>query len=561
MTGYLSNEADLCERFGIPPRMDTVELIARLFAQLGADACSHLRGSFLVVTFAEGRATVARDQLGGRPLVYARVTDGVVFAEHVRDLLDLMDSAPHPDRISVARWIGTGLLPPGRSLYEGVSRLGPAHRLLLSRGGVEVERYWRPRFEGTLAGSRSAVAEHVRDEAFAAVARASEGTANPALRLSGGLDSSCVAAGLAAHFEDPQQAIALGAVFPEHPGTDESELIQATARHTGLRLRQVVFDDRRSILAAALEHMARWRVPVATPNLFVWKPVMAIAREMGIELMLDGEGGDELFRLAPSLIADRLRRGRIPSAWALTAEIPGIGTHPERAIRMRALRVFGLGPLIPSRARRWRRRRAALRSRDPLLHDAEALALCELDDPSRGRDLDGPLWWQALAGTLIDGDSALDVSAHMRREAHEEQIDRRHPFLHDLELVRAMLSVPPQMQFDALRDRVLLREGLSGYVPEAVLRRDWKSTFTPVMLAGLARDRAAIVAQLAQPHAPVREYVRGEGLDSLLELSPENPAASGRLWRAGMIDSWLRLSEEPGYLQELERAIGANSRA
>ena len=61
------------------------------------------------------------------------------------------------------------------------------------------------------------------------------------------------------------------------------------------------------MLAPALEHIDRWSLPPVTPNLFVWRPVMARARELGVDVMLDGEGGDELFGFAPYLIADMLR--------------------------------------------------------------------------------------------------------------------------------------------------------------------------------------------------------------------------------------------------------------
>jgi asparagine synthase (glutamine-hydrolysing) len=560
ITGRLSNESELRERFGMPADTGASALVARLYAKLGPSAHEHLRGSFLVVALGEGRASVVRDHLGGRPLVYARVGDGVLFSEHARDLLDLMSATPGPDRASVIQWIDTGTLPARRSLHEGIHRLAPAHRLALSSGRVAIECYWYPRYEGAFEDSRTGVVERVRSEAFGAIARAAEGSLHPALRLSGGLDSSCVAAGLSWCLPDPSKAVAFGAVFPEHPGTDESALIQATARHTGLTLRQVAFDARRSILSPALRHLARWRLPPATPNLFVWEPVMALARELGIDVMLDGEGGDELFGLAPQLIADRLRAGRIPSAWSLTGGIPGIGAHPSRRIRLRALRVFGLRPMVPWRVRRWRRRRAT-RARDPLLRQADLHELVRLEEPLLGNDLEGPMWWQARAGVLIGGDSAFDVSAHMRREALDERIDRRHPFLHDLELVCAMLRVPPSMQFDALRDRALLRDALKDRVPAAVLTRDAKSSFTPVMLTGLARDRDVLISQLAQKNTPVRGYVRGDGLDALLEIEPADAMSLAQLWRVGMVDSWLRLGERPDYPQELERTIRHVDRA
>ena len=434
-------------------------------------------------------ATIVRDHLGGRPLVHALMGGGALFAEHERAIVELLSSTPGPDRLALAQWIERGSVPPGRTLFEGIRRIPPAHRVLLSAGRVAVEPYWRPRYEGVVAGSREAIAERLRTAAFAAVQGAARGARQPAVRLSGGLDSACVAAGLAAQQMSASRALALGTVFPTHPETDERELIQATARHTGLPLELIPFDDRASILAPALEHIDRWSLPPVTPNLFVWKPLMASARRLGVDVMLDGEGGDELFGFAPHLIADMLRTGRALTAWRLTRRIPEVGANAGVRMRLRAMRVYGVSGLIPSALKR-RRRRTASSSPGSLLLAADASALLELADGRQARRLDGPLWWRALAEDLTQAGEALGVSGHLRRESIDERIDRRHPFLFDLDLLRTVLADPPGMQFDPIRDRALLRDALAGHIPEAVRTRYAKSFFTDLAAPGAAAEGA-----------------------------------------------------------------------
>ncbi len=487
-------------------------------------------------------ARVARDRLGGRPLVYSRVGDGVLFAEHEHQILDLLATVPGPDRLALEHWIERGGIPPGRTLYEGILRLPPAHRLVLSRDGVAVERYWAPRYEGTVAGSREEIAERLRAEAFAAIDRAA-GPDRVAVRLSGGLDSACVAAGLAAREAGADGALALAAVFPGQAETDERELIEATARQAGLELERVRFDGPAPVLAPALRHIERWRLPPASPNLFVWEPVAALARRRGVTAMLDGEGGDELFGLAPYLIADALRRGRLGQAWSLTAGIPGMGESPDQRVRLRALRVFGVGGLAPARARRRRRRRAARRAEASLLTEPGLLALAELDDRAAESGLDGPLWWRGLAASLSGGGEAFDVSGHLRRTAVDSGVDGRHPFLFDSDLVEAVLAIPPRLQFDPVRDRALLRDALRGRIPEQVRTRYAKSHFTPLLVAALAGvDGERLAVGLARPGAPIRAFLRGDALDSLLArrdaAMPAGPAL--RLWRVGVANEWLK---------------------
>jgi asparagine synthetase B (glutamine-hydrolysing) len=560
-SGRLTNAEELRGRLGVPAGVSPAELVACAFAQLREDACTLLRGTFALAVHdrERQRAAVVRDQLGGHPLLCVAVAGGALFAEHERTLVQLLPSTPAPDPLSLAQWIERGSVPPERTLFAGVERVPPGGRALLSDEEISIERYWRPRYCGVVAGSPRELGERLREAAFAAIARAADGASAPGLLLSGGLDSSCVAAGLAARARTGgARALALSGVFPNRPETDERELIEATASHAGLPLELIAFDERASILVPALEHIERWLLPPVTPNLFAWRPLMARARALGIDAMLDGEGGDELFGFAPQLIADRLRAGRWLSAWRLTGRIPGVGPEADARMRARALRVYGVSRLLPAAVRRRRELARGLRSPRSLLRADHEVALSELERARQARDrLDGPLWWQGLAQRLAGAGEALGVSAHLRREAVDERIDRRHPFLFDLELLAAVLQSPPQPLFD-VRDRALLRDGLIGHVPETVRTRHEKSFFNSLLDTGLAADGGLLSAGPSQKDAPVRAFVRGERLRALLAQAPSPPDGAGarRLWQVGLADVWLRSLERPEYPQELrEQAL------
>ena len=145
------------------------------------------------------------------------------------------------------------------------------------------------------------------------------------------------------------------------------------------------------------------------------------------------------------------------------------------------------------------------------------------------------------------------MSAHLRREAIDERIDRRHPFLFDLDLLRAVLANPPAMQFDPVRDRALLRDALAGQIPEAVRTRHAKSFFTGLLGAGLAADGALLAGGPARGDAPVRAFVRAEPLERLLREAsdPRDDRAARGLWHVGLADVWLRALEHPQYPREL----------
>lgn len=486
---------------------------------------------------------VCRDPLGRRPLVYARLGSGVVWAEHEHEVVARLPATPAPDPPALRSWLEHGTLPLGRTLYGGIHRVPPGCRLIEADGTVALERHWQPRFAGTVSGGRDELVDWLRGEVFAAVARAVTDRGVTAVRLSGGLDSAAVAAGLRARSQAGDSALGLSLVFPDHPETDERELIEATSAHVGLAVEQVPFAPGRELLPAVRRHIERWRLPPASPNLFLWEPLMARAREAGVVRMLDGEGGDELFGTAPDLIAERLRRGRVAGAWELCGRIPGVGVEPGRRLRLRALRRFGLSPLIPERIRRIRRiRRARNEGAGSLLAEADRIEQAELE--REWRPPDGPLWWRGLLAALTDAD-ALDVAAQLRRKEVDGGIECRHPFLFDLKLVEAVLRLPPELGFDPVRDRPLLRDALAGYVPEAVRRRTVKARFNPLPAEALAgTEGKRMLAALAERGAPVRAYVSGPALDRLLADPYRGSGAPQlRLWRIGIADLWLRSLE------------------
>jgi asparagine synthase (glutamine-hydrolysing) len=542
--GEPEDRGTLAARFGRGHHGDLPAAFGRALTELGEAAYGLLCGRFVVVSLDRdrGRCLLARDQLGAQPLVHARVAGGVLFTEHECDLLDLLPHTPGPDRLALLQWIENGLTLPGRTLYEGLQRLPAGHQLILGDPHVSVERWWNARYEGIEEGSAMASAERLREAAFAAIGRAAAGARRPAVKLSGGLDSACVAAGMAVDGFADDGALALGGSFATHAVADESELIEETARHTHLPLELVAFDPARSMLAPALAHIARWRLPPATPNLFLWQPVTARARELGVDRMLDGEGGDELFGLAAYLIADMLRAGRLPTAWSLTGRIPGMGLHPGRQVRLRVLRRYGLSPLVPAPVRRRRETRATrIVSASAIVARADAQALTELRMATARDRHNGPFWWRFQVESLIDMHDLLDMGAHFRREAVDGNIDGRHPFLYDLQLIETVLRLPPRAQFDPVRDRPLLRDALTGLIPEAVRTRHQKSHFTPLVLAGMRAEEAGLIEPLRRADAPVRAYVVPEALDRKIEGSPDDRpmGGAGPLWLVAIANRWL----------------------
>lgn len=524
--------------------------LARAFALRGERAFGLLHGEWAAVVWDAERDTVviSRDPLGGRSIHHA----GNVFGGEARDVLAVLSATPPPDRRAVSAWLAFGVMPEGGTLYAGVGRLAPGRALAL---GSAARQWWAPAFrEPDPAAGRP---ERLRAAVDAAVARAAPAGERAGVLLSGGLDSAIVAA--AARASRPgSPPLACSAIFPGDPEADESGLIDILTRHLGLDALRSVADWGRPLLGG-LRYLATWRLPSTSPNTFLWLPLLTRAAEEGVEAMLDGQGGDELFDQRPFyLFADLVARGRFDAAWRLTLRYPGTRGGVGRRHRLRILAHFLRRGLMPHRLHR---RLAHRRRATGLLRPADARAAIDLVDEWAWLSADGPRWWAYRCNGLIRVPQLLDAAGSLRRTATLAALSDRHPLMVDAQLVEYALGVPPESSFDPRFDRPLARASQDGRLPDAVRLRPEKSGFSNFLATSLRRGEAAVLTDLLDPAAArVREYVDAERLRCAVAplRDPRLAAdAAGSLWQLGALECWLRQLETPRFAAELTERYGS----
>lgn len=522
------------------------ELVAEGWRRLGPAVLERLSGEFSLVIWDEERAEglLARDRTGARPLHYSAVAGELTFGSDVREVLSLLPLRPPPDPLYLAAWVAAEDPPAGLTAYEGVKSLAPGGCLTLSGGRWQERRFWEPRYAGKLDLSRAEAAERVRDELGRSVARAVSGGEPAGLLLSGGLDSASVAASAA------DELTAYSATFPRDPTMDESRLIDVLLRELGLPgVRMEVHDG--SILAGALDHLEDWQLPLAAQNSFFWRPLFERAREDGIGVMLDGEGGDLLFMPVHALMADRIAHGRLTSAMRLARRLPGAGDSPRREVTRRLVRENGIRGAVPARVHEALR---SMRGRGPeappWLTEESRRRLSEVHDPWAWKRLDGPRWWAWLAHALTAGLESVATRDQLRRRAESAGIEARQPML-DPELVDLVLRMPPELAFDPHLSRPLLRDAMAGLVPEPIRQRVDKSYFTSVFRRSLTRDLPAIRRLLADDAAEVGAYVDlRQVLSDLGELHPYHA------WRIATAECWLRWQADESFVERVRPFLG-----
>jgi asparagine synthase (glutamine-hydrolysing) len=555
LAGSLFNLDEIREQLGsgdpVPERV-----LAAAYERWDTEMVGRLRGNFtlLVHDRPRDRLLLACDQLGAGSLFFHSAGSRLRFATEIGDLIERLPTRPPPDEASLIRWLADTCTPEGRTLYRGVSRLGGGRLLTMDRGGIDVRRYWAPSFNGSKRLSRSEGTEAAREALAAAVRRQVPADAHCGVLLSGGLDSSTVAALARRRLGGPGPH-AYSAVFPDHPSIDESSLIDDAATDLGLdRTRVEVHGG--SMIRGALEYMQRWQVPLPVPNHFLWQPLLQRAAEEGTELILDGEGGDELWRFSPYLLADRVRSGRLLSAALLGREMLGFDQYKGWSSLRPYLRQYGAKGAIPAGIHGAGRRLHSPRRYAPnWFSEDSARTLAEDQDPWAWKRLDGPRWWAFMADLLTGVRERLGVGDYLRRRAAMAGLGNRHPLI-DVDLVEFALGLPPTLAVDPRLERPLLRDATEGLIPDSIRLRAQKSYFTALFHDCLAGRDLELIRTLLTERAEIAAYVRPEAIRR--ELLADPPAGGRRdrswpwsVWRLVTAECWLRSQRDSSFAAEM----------
>jgi len=554
LEGRLYRPNDLARQLGENDASD-VELIALAYRRYGRRVLSSLRGSFSIVLWdkAQRHGVLASDLLATRPLYSWRASGWLLFANELDDLLAVAPTTPGPDLDSLTTWLGGGTWLDGGTLYDGVSRLGPGELIELERASVQTRTYWRPHYTGTMKASRTDLAVGLREELQRSTA-ARMSPRSSGIVLSGGLDSSIVAA-MASRCQPPGATLrTYSAVFP---GTDFDESWKVKALTTALGIEAAAFQIApQGTLWLALQYTRRWQLPLNGAGVLVDLPVIEAARD-GAEVALDGYTGDEVLGFSPYLVADRLSRGRLLAALALTRRWP-LGRPATRAEKLWILKNCGLKGASPYRFGRFVRRRRDRDAAGPAwLLPALRRRYVDLDDVWAWKLAgSGPRWWRYLADSLVRGPHRDLRLNYLRHRADAAGLVNGSP-LYDADVIQYCLRVPPEVGFDSRFDRPLAREAVRGIVPNEVRLHAEKAVFSSFCFDALTgADSQGIERLLTSGDAELAAYVDMDWVRSQWHAGRPGPERSSTvwgtvIWRLAAGEVWLRSQADPSFVERM----------
>ena len=526
-------------------RSDT-ETILHLYEEEGERCVERLHGMFAFAVWdrSRGRLLLARDRLGIKPLYYALTDDELLFASEIKAILAAGSIRSTFNKAILPEFLATRFVSGEETFFGGVRKLLPGRTLTwCAHEGFRKRRYWRLPLETN--GSDAGLKEHaseLRGRLETAVRSHLMSDVPLGLFLSGGIDSSGLAALMAFMVNEPIRTFSVG--FAE-PGANELAYARLAARSVGAEHHEVVVSPKEFFdsLPNLIWHEDE---PIAFTSSVPLYFVSRLARDH-VKVVLTGEGADELFlgynryrvtawnerlgrgywRLAPRVLQEKVSRlmKRLPKP---------VGRYTDRtflALRPGPRELFYENfAVFPSNGLQRR-----------LLLDQELLA-------TRDPYADALRCYEEACGGTLERMSHADLETYLVELLMKQDqmsmaasVESRVPFL-DHEFVEHVAAIPAHFKLSGWRTKAVLREALRELVPREILTR--KKMGFPVPVGRWLRGPFWPVVQefVLGPRALERGLFEPSFLRCLAEEHRAGVAEHGdRLWLLVNLEIWQRI--------------------
>jgi asparagine synthase (glutamine-hydrolysing) len=275
------------------------EVILRAFAKIGLASLVKLNGMFAFAMYDKQlhKLWLVRDRLGIKPLYYRLDSRSLAFASEIKGILALTEDAPVCDLNSLHEWLYYGNSLGGRTLYKDIKQLLPGQYLEfdLESFKSELSEYWslkRQAGRKTAMGcDRQDIIAETQRLLEQAVKRQLVSDVPVGLFLSGGVDSSAIAAFASRHYKGRLATYSAGFDFARDGGELPQAKLVASLFGTEHHEIHIAGGDVGGLVEKMVYHHDMPFSDAANIPLHL----MALQISGQTKVVLQGDGGDELF--------------------------------------------------------------------------------------------------------------------------------------------------------------------------------------------------------------------------------------------------------------------------
>ena len=461
------------------------EILPHLYEEYGEDLVDHLNGmyAFSLWDTRKKKLIIARDRFGEKPLYYGVFEGKLIYASEPKAMLAHPSVKPELDLDALRHYLSYDYVPAPMSIYKGISKLPAAHMLTVENGEIKTRRYWNMSWSAKPTSSIDDKVAELRDLLSDAVRMRLVSDVPLGILLSGGIDSSTVAAFATQHATERVKTFSIGF---EEDSFDESKYARQVAKY----LDTEHYEEKLSATTAGdlISEIGAWLDEPLSDGSLIPTFLLAQFVRKHVTVALGGDGGDELFAGYPMYYAHTVaaKYTRVPSLIRKGVIEPVVKRLPVSTKNMsfdyKAKR-FVRGANLDTVERHHSWFGSFSREEQTQFLTPEILAA------SDGDIYRGPRELLALcdATTEIEQMQFLDINYYMAediltkvdRAAMAVSLETRAPFL-DPRVGQFAASLPLEYKLNGKSGKHILRLAMADLLPASILHRPKKGFGIPI---------------------------------------------------------------------------------
>ncbi len=505
-------------------RSDT-EVIVHAYEEWGDDCPSRFNGIFAFALWdsIHRRLLLARDHLGVKPLYYIVLGNRLLFASEIKSLLVDAECPREVDIQALSQLFTLRYVPSPATLFKGVQKLPPAHRMIVDAQGFRIERFWNWTPQIRTSVNESALIEEYQALIEDAVRLQMRSDVPVGLFLSSGIDSGSLLAIMSKLSDQPVRTFTIGFEYGDESnetndarelarifGSDHTEMVIGPQDYEKYYQRYL-WDLEEPVgneTAAAfyfVSLLTSKRVKVALTGQGADEPWAGYGRYLGVRL-------SELYSRLPQVLTKGLL-SKVGERWIKNEQWKrGLASLYERDVLTRLVNVYSFFSSTNKEClyQSWVRELVSS-------NGAEAKrALQHLQ--AEVKDLD-PLTQILYLDTRTNLPDDLLMVADKTSMANSLEV--RVPFL-DYRLVEFIETLPPNLKLRGVRGKYLHKKAVEKWLPKKVVYRKKKGFANPIDKWLRTSMRSFVNDCLLSKDAGVNKYFNPSYVRATLEKHEQN---------------------------------------
>jgi asparagine synthase (glutamine-hydrolysing) len=524
-------------------RTDT-EVILHAYEEWGVDCLKYFNGmwAFAILDLKRKRIFCSRDRAGVKPFYYLYDGKRFCFASEIKALLQIDDFCAEPNERIIADYLFSGLIDhTHETFFKNIHQLRPGEYLLVESDKVTIKSYWDIEIKEIHYPRKENYAERFYELLEDSIRLRLRTDVPIGTCLSGGLDSSsivCLANKLMFDGQNIDQRLVgerqrtFSSCF-ENSTYDERKFVELVIEQTRAD-KNYIFPKGEDLLKDLPKLIWHQDEPFGSTSIYAQWKVMGLAKERGVTVLLDGQGGDELLAgYLPSFYALFKQTLRQVAFVSLIKEIKGFLKHQGRMIDQFVPRI--MASLVPDVFKPF------FQHLNPggfgwIEESFKKKYYRRVTKPNRFENELNNYLYHIFRSAVLPG-----LLHYEDRNSMAYSIETRLPFL-DYRLVEFVFGLPMEFKIREGVTKIILRKAMEGILPEEVRNRmdkmgfvtpeaDWFKTTLRDPIRDIFNSKSFSergIFNIANVHKAFEDHYKGK---------EDNHSM---IWRCVNLELWLR---------------------